>query len=316
VRVAFAATPGFGALVLEGLLERGVVPAVVLTQTDRPRGRGRRESPSVCALAAERASLPCNKIDDINDPGVAAHLRSLKVKAVVVASFGQILRPPLLEEFLCLNVHASLLPRYRGASPIQAALRAGDRVTGVSIMRMVAELDAGPVALRREVSLTVGDDAGTVERVLALLGALGMAEVLEQCEAGTAVFEAQEGEPSWAPKLTAADRVFRPDLEALRCHDYVRALSPEVGASAESDGLKLKIWRTRPLGVAGGVSLPAGVEHIAGFPGRVAVEGGRLFVGCAEGAVELLVLQPEGRQRMPAASFLRGYGAKMGEHVR
>lgn len=326
MRFAFAGTPEFGAQVLRDLLERGLRPVMVISQPDRPAGRGRTPAAPAVVTAARAADLPVMQTPDINAPGVRAGLLEAGVECLVVASFGQLLRSDLLSAFLCLNVHASLLPAYRGAAPIVRALMAGEAETGVSLMRMTACLDEGPWALQRRVSITARDDAGTMERTLALLGALGAAEVFDGLADGTLCWAEQSGPFTYAAKVGPSDRVFDPRLDAGRLHDRVRALAPSIGCETRCEGgLALKVWRTWPrpahaaahhVAPAADATEPATADEVAQpDPGRLTSENGRLFVACGTGRLELLTLQPAGKRPMRAAEFLRGYGPRLGERL-
>lgn len=311
MRFAFAGTPEFGAQVLRDLLDRGLRPLLVLSQPDRPAGRGRQlVSPAVTA-AARQSDLPVIQTANINTSDVRAALTDAGVECLVVASFGQLLRADILAAFFCLNVHASLLPAYRGAAPIVRALMAGEAETGVSLMQMTAGLDEGPWAIQRRLSITDRDDAGTVGRALALLGALGVAEVFESMADGETSWTDQTGEMTYAVKVGPPDRAFDPRLSALRLHNRVRALSPHIGCEARSSsGLALKIWRTWPR-----ASTPPELEPPQREPGRLTHEEGRLFVDCCDGALELVTVQPAGKRPMRASELLRGYGSRLGESL-
>ena len=308
--LAFAGTPQFGAWVLSDLLECGRTPALVVSQPDRPSGRGRRPSPPhVARLAADRG-LSCIQPASINEPAVLERLRAEGVDVLVVAAFGQLLKAPVLDSFLCLNVHASLLPEWRGAAPIARSLLAGDDRTGVSIMRMAPGLDEGPWALQVSRSVGPEEDAGSLGRSLALLGAQGVAHVLVARDDGTLRWREQEGESTYAAKLTAQERILDPSDTAYECHDRVRALSPDIGVDADLGGVQVKVWRSWPWR-NGEEALAAGAARAVGRPGLLVQRDGRLFVGCAGGVLELLLLQPLGKRAMPAPAFLRGYGSRL-----
>jgi methionyl-tRNA formyltransferase len=255
--------------------------------------------------------LECLQTDDINSTELLERLLAARVTALVVASFGQILRRPLLDTFDCLNVHASLLPAYRGAAPINRALENGEPRTGVSIMRITEKLDEGPWALQKSVSIDLHDDAGSVGRTLALLGAAGIDQVLSAIEEGTVVWTDQKGAASYAQKLTAQDTLLDTMRPARAAHDQVRALRPGIGARASSGTVSFKVWRTWPFGDEGLSPVPAGAEHAGGLPGVVVVVGERLFVGCSKGVLELLAVQPAGKNTMTTPEFLRGYRARL-----
>jgi len=311
VSFAFAGTPEFAAWVLHDLEGLGRRPALVITQPDRPRGRGRKLFPPPAAVEAKRAGIDCLQTEDINSPPVLARLREAGLSTLVVAAFGQIFREPLLSSVLCINIHASLLPAYRGAAPIERALASGEDAVGVTIMRVTEMLDSGPVALQKSVSVGLRDNAGTVGRILALLGAVGIDEVLTGLDDGTVTWTEQEGPSSYAQKLCAAGCLLDTSRGAKSLHDQVRSLSPSVGARAASGQVGFKVWRTWPYGEPGLDPMPAGAETAAGQAGKLVVHGCRLFVGCARGVAEILSLQPEGRDIMTAAAFLRGYSGRL-----
>ncbi len=225
-------------------------------------------------------------------------------EALVVAAFGQMLRPQLLGSLECINVHASLLPRYRGAAPIQRALIDGAEQTGVCIIKMTEALDEGPIGAAATISVGLWDDAGTVGRTLALRGAQAVAHVLDAMSRGDQTWFEQRGHTDYAAKLTAADRELDLTASARVVHDRVRALHPGPGAVLRSGGLDLKIWRTWPREAAAGVS-------VCDRPGVIDTAGGRLLVGCGSGCLEVLELQASGKKRMAAVGFLRGYGLRL-----
>jgi methionyl-tRNA formyltransferase len=313
VNFAFAGTPEFGAWVLYNLVNLGHRPSLVISQPNRPKGRGRRVMPPPTAAEAERLGLECVQTDDINDAALIARMLDGGVAALLVASFGQMLRRSLLEALPCLNVHTSLLPKYRGAAPIERALAAGETQTGVTIMQVTEKLDTGPWALQTAVSLSLYDDAASVARALGVLGAIGAGHVMTALPEGAVVWTEQAGPSSYAPKLTAKDGVLDPLSGAKAVHDRIRAVSPAIGARAASGGLQFKVLRSWPYGEPNLAKMPSEAEGVAGKAGRIAQAKHRLFIGCSEGAIEALVLQPAGKCRMAAADFLRGYGCRLGE---
>ena len=272
MRLAVAATAPLGAAVLEGLAGRHDVE-LLLTHPDRPRGRGRRVGAPPAKEAAERLGIPVEQPERLTAfPGSAP--------VVVVAAYGALIPADLLGERLWLNVHPSLLPRWRGAAPVERALMAGDAETGVTIHRTTAELDAGPIAAQRALAIGPEDDAGVVyERI----GRLAV-ELLEEVLPDPSFTPQPEEGATYADKIGPADRELdwrRPVEETV---NRVRALSPHIGAWANVDGRRLVVWRAR-----------------AAEPGT-AEDRDRLVVG----DVELLEVQPEGRRRMTAAEYLRG----------
>ena len=312
---AFAGTPDFAARTLEHLADLKRRPCLVISQPDRPVGRGRRATAPAAAVAADHLGFDLIQPDDINASEVLDRLRSAGAEALVVVAFGQILGKTLLESLLCVNVHASLLPAYRGAAPIERALAAGEACTGVTIMRVTETLDSGPWALQTALSVDRRDDAGSVGRALALLGALGLDHVLAGLDDGTVVWTEQAGETSYAEKLNSKDCVLDTGSSARRVHDQIRSLGPRVGVRVKSGDLRFKVWRTWPYGQPGLEAPPAEVAHVAGRPGAIAVAGERLFMGCGDGLVQLLSVQPDGKTSMGAAAFLRGYRSRLGDRI-
>jgi methionyl-tRNA formyltransferase len=259
VRLVVAATAPFGADVLERLAECHEV-AALLTRPDRPAGRGRKLAPPPAKERAERLGIP------VLQPERPTAELELPAETVVVAAYGLLIPELLLDRGLWLNVHPSLLPRWRGAAPVERALLAGDTETGVTIHETVKELDAGPIAAQRAFPIGADDDAGTVFARAAELAVELLGEVLPE-----PAFRPQEGEPTYAAKIEAADReldLSRPE-ESLR---RIRALSPHIGARGELHGRRLTIWRAR-------------------------LEDGELV------PVEV---QPDGGRRMAYDAFLRG----------
>lgn len=312
---AFAGTPEFAAWVLGDLVGLGRPPALVISQPGRPCGRGRKPLDPPAVSTATRLGIPCLQVEDINDEGVVEHVRAGGASTLVVAAFGQILRRSLLDSLLCLNIHASLLPAYRGAAPIERALAAGESRTGVSIMRVTEGLDMGPWALQTSVSVGLREDAGTLGRTLALLGAVGLVHVLDGIDDGTVIWTEQEGPTSYAGKLTARDCSLEVTSDARAVHNQVRSLSPAVGVRTASGGVEFKVWRTWPYGLSGLAPVPEQATAADGSPGRLLVAGQRLFIGCGEGVLEVLLVQPTGKRKMTAAAFLRGYTARLSDRL-
>jgi methionyl-tRNA formyltransferase len=258
-RLGVAATAPFGADVLERLARKHDL-AWVLTRPDRPAGRGRRTTPPPAKATAERLGLEVRQPEKPTPDDIAG------VDTIVLVAYGVLIPDQLLERALWLNVHPSLLPRWRGAAPVERALLAGDEETGVSIIKLVKELDAGPIAAQRAFPIAPDDDAGTIYEKSAAVAVDLLDEVLPQRQ-----FRDQEGEATYAEKLTAADR----QLDLSRPEDAlqrIRALSPHIGARAELRGRPVTIWR-------------AGVDH---------------------GELVPIEVQPDGGRRMTYEEFLRG----------
>ena len=233
--IAVAATAAFGADVLERLASTHDITRV-LTRPDAPAGRGRRLVPSPAKTAAERLGIPLLEPERL-EPGI-----DLGADVVVAVAYGLIVPEPALEERLWLNVHPSLLPRWRGAAPVERALMAGDTETGVTIIRLVKELDAGPIAAQRSLPIGSEDDAGAVFARAAEVAAALLGEVFASPEPS---YREQRGEPTYAAKITAADRRLVLDRPAKELVDHVRALSPHIGARAELHGRPVTVWRAR-----------------------------------------------------------------------
>lgn len=315
MKFAFAGTPEFATWVLSDLCGLGRRPCLVITQPSRPQGRGRCRRPSPVSRRAAELGLKVVEAADIDAAEVRAEIRSAGAEALVVAAFGQLLGSSLLDSILCVNVHASLLPAYRGAAPIERALMAGEKCTGVTIMRITERLDEGPVGLQSRLSIGLRDDAGSLGRVLAVMGAVGVHQVLDGIADGTVAWQEQVGPATYAPKLSSEDCALNVHQGARSAHDQVRALSPRIGARAKTGELEVKLWRTWPYGQSGLDPVPVEGAAAAGDPGRLVAAGDRLFVGCADGVLEVLLLQPAGRKKMTCAEFLRGYRARLGERL-
>jgi methionyl-tRNA formyltransferase len=295
VRTVYLGTSAFAATVLERLADSPHRPALVVTRPDRPAGRGRRLSAPPVASAAHALGLPVAQPDNVNEEGARAQIAAVAPDVVVVCAFGALIKEPLLSAHELLNVHPSLLPRWRGAAPIERAIMAGDTETGVAIMRLTAGLDSGPVCLLEREPVRPGDTFGTLSARLAQLGG----ELLVRAMDEHPEFEEQaEDGVTYAEKITAEDRLLDPVARpAAELERVVRALSPHIGARlALPDGSYLGVW---------GAQLAAPVGH---EPGTLSSEGGRLVASTADGALELTVVQPPGRRQMPAADYLRGRG--------
>jgi methionyl-tRNA formyltransferase len=261
-RLAVAATAPFGADVLERLAASHEVTRV-LTRPDAPAGRGRRHAPSPAKEAAKRLGIP------ILQPERLAPGLDLGADTVVAVAYGLIVPEAVLGERLWLNVHPSLLPRWRGAAPVERALMAGDVETGVTIIELVKELDAGPIAAQESFAIDPDDDAGAVFAKAAEVATALLDDVLTS---GPSLRE-QEGEPTYAHKITAEDRRLDLDRPAKELVDHVRALAPHIGARADLHGRAVTIWRAR--------------------------------IG-DDGSFEPVEVQPDGGRRMPYEAWLRG----------
>jgi methionyl-tRNA formyltransferase len=297
LKIAFAGTPDFAATILRGLISSDHEVGLVVSQPDARKGRGRRAQPTPVAQLARSLDLPLRQPARISE--VAGEISSHD--ALVVAAYGQILRPDTLYAASegAWNVHASLLPKYRGAAPIERSIMAGEPESGVTIIRMDEGLDTGPMALQHPLPIPPDMTGGELSELLARLGAEAVVEVLNQIEAGTAnLIEQDSLHATYAPKLLDEDLEIRWDWSVVDVANLVRALSPHVGARAFQSGVEgpVKIWRAEVFD--GEVpTLEAGV---------IRMENGRILVGCGVGVLEVLELQMPGGKRLAARDFLRG----------
>jgi methionyl-tRNA formyltransferase len=298
---AFLGTSEFAAVVLGYLAASAHRPSLVVTLPDRKRGRGRRLQPSPVAAAAAELGIEVLKSANVNEEGDRERIIAAGGEWASICAFGQLIREPLLSDRPMLNVHPSLLPRWRGAAPIERAIMAGDQETGVCVMRLEAGLDSGPVALRRSTPIDVEEDFAQLSARLAAIGGELLVEALDLAAAGRIEWTEQGEEGvTYAEKIEPAERRLDPAMAVCPVNDLIRALTPHVGAFIElGGGERLAVRSARPAG--------EGVMPGLG-PGEFAEDEGRLFFGCADGALELLEVQPAGGKQMDAASYLRGRG--------
>jgi len=269
---------------------------LVLTRPDRPAGRGLHSAPSAVKRLARASGLEIFQPESLRAPEVLDRLRAARADVVVVAAYGLLLPPAVLELAPqgAINIHASLLPRWRGAAPIQRALLAGDRESGVSIMRMDAGLDTGPVFLQQPVAVAADEDFGSLHDKLARLGAQALLEVLTLIASSRANARPQPASgATYAPKIEKSETWLRWELPAIELERAVRAFRPSPGALARLAGKPVKIWRAR---VVGG----------DGVPGTVLDAHEGLRVACGFSALAVDELQPAGARRMTVGEFLRG----------
>ena len=290
VRTVYLGTSPFAVAVLERLAASDHRPQLVVTRPDRPRGRGRRVLPPPVADAARELGIEVLQPGSVNSEEARAAIAAARPDGVAICAFGALIREPLLSEHPMWNVHPSLLPRWRGAAPIERAIEAGDAVTGVTIMRPTAEMDAGPVCLQAEEPLRPDDDYGTLSARLQELGGELLVRSLDEM----LPFREQPAEGvTYAEKIGPEDRRLDPGLDAIALERRVRALNPQVGTFIEQPRLGVR----RALAVADSVS-----------PGTLRALDGRLLFGAADGALELLQVVPPGSRPMDAAAYLRGHG--------
>jgi len=300
MKIVFAGTPEFAAAALDAVLRAGHEITLVLTQPDRPAGRGLKSQPSAVKRLAQARSCAVLQPATLNEAAVLEAIASACPQALVVAAYGLILPPALLRlpPRGCLNVHASLLPRWRGAAPIQRALLAGDTQTGITIMQMDEGLDTGAILLQEPVAIAADDTAGMLHDKLAALGARLIVRALEGPPAP---------QPQDASRATYAARIIKADAEidwrrpVQDIERQVRAFDPAPGAHTSLDGAALKIWRAR--------TGPA----IAAAPGTVcAADAGGIVVACGTDTLRILELQRAGGKRLPVQAFLSGFRLALG----
>lgn len=316
MRVVFAGTPEFARVALERLLQAGFTVPLVLTQPDRPAGRGMKLQASPvkqCALAhgiavAQPHSLRLDGKFPLEAAEAHAALEATQADVMVVAAYGLILPQWTLDlpRLGCLNIHASLLPRWRGAAPIHRAIEAGDAETGVTIMQMDAGLDTGAMLLTKRLPITTSDTTATLHDKLAALGGSMIVQALHQ--ANTAVGLSATPQPaagvSYAHKIEKAESTIQWQLPATVIGQRIRAFDPFPGAATLAQGEVIKLW----TGTVVDMSLPAGAQ-----PGQIIrIDEQGVLVACGQGAMRLTVLQRAGGKRLAAADFLRGFALQPG----
>jgi methionyl-tRNA formyltransferase len=308
VRLVFCGTPAFSVPTLEAVLAAGHEVALVVTQPDRAAGRGMETHLSPVKLAAITHGIPVVQPDKIkNNLELRAQLEAIQLDAILVVAYGRIIPQWMLDlpRFGNINLHGSLLPKYRGAAPIQWAIANGEQVTGVTTMVLEAGLDTGPMLLAKAVPIGEEETSADLFVSLAAIGAELMVETLAGLDTGTIVPVAQDHSlATLAPILTREDGLIRFERTAKQNYDRWRGFQPWPGAHTLFRGKKLIVHRMR---VAEGVSAPQG---------ELLVDRERLFVGCAEASViEIIEVQMEGKRRMSTVEFLHGYQLRGGERL-
>jgi methionyl-tRNA formyltransferase len=306
MRLIFAGTPEFAARALAALVRAGHDIALVLTQPDRPAGRGLRLVPGAVKALAQEHGLAVYQPVSLKDEEAHARLRALGADAMVVAAYGLILPEPVLAlpRLGAINIHASLLPRWRGAAPIQRAILAGDAHTGISIMQMDRGLDTGPVLAAESMPIAADDTSASLHDKLAELGARLIVTVLAQLERGPLSPRPQPAAgASYAAKITKAEAAIDWNEAAPVIERKVRAFNPLPGASTTIKGTGLKIWR-------------ACVSAAEGAPGTILEAGaGGIVVACGSQSLCVLQLQRAGGKTLAAAQFLAGFPLAAGERL-
>jgi methionyl-tRNA formyltransferase len=290
VRTVFAGTSEFAVEVLAVLAASAHRPALVITRPDAPAGRGRRLTPPPVALRARQLGIELLQPQSINSEQALARIAAVKPQALCVCAYGALIREPLLSLYRPLNVHPSLLPRWRGSAPIERALIAGDQRTGVSIMRLTAGLDEGPVCLARAVTIEPADTYGSLAARLAPLGGKLLVRALDE---HPRCVEQDHAQATYAERISAAERRLDPGRGAVELERVVRALHPHIGAFVQVDGERLRVRAARV------------VSH-GPAPGVLSLDGPRPVFGTVAGALELLEVQPAGRRAMSGEAYVHG----------
>ena len=311
MKVVFAGTPDFAAVALEALVEAGFDIALVLTQPDRPAGRGKLLQASAVRQLAQKLSLPLSQPHSLRLDGVHAEAASalheqltrIEPDVMVVVAYGQILPLSVLRipRYGCINIHASLLPRWRGAAPIQRAIEAGDRTTGITIMQMDEGLDTGPILLQESVDILPDDTARTLHDRLSLMGSRLICDALFMLKNGSGYLVARPqdaGSATYAHKITKDEAALDFTLPASVLADKVRAFSPFPGAQFVVGGTVIKVWSATALSGSG--SDAAGKIIAADAKNGV-------LVACGQGILRIEEMQRPGARRMSAAEFIPGF---------
>lgn len=306
--LVFCGTPGFAVPTLEKLVSAGFNVGLVVTQPDRAKGRGLDVALSPVKESAIRLRLPVVQPDKIkSNAEFQAQLAALKPDAIIVVGYGRLIPDWMiaLPRFGNINLHASLLPKYRGAGPVQWAIASGETVTGVTTMRIDAGLDTGDILQQREFGISPDDTAATLAPRLAAGGADLMVETLLGLQAGTVRPSPQDhSRATLAPILKKEDGLMDFQRSARELHNRLRGFQPWPGAFTTFRGKQLQVISAKPL---------SGTRVV---PGEIAIEAGELFVGCAGStALRLLEVQPEGKKKMPARDFVNGYRPQPGEKL-
>ncbi|HHV16694.1 MAG TPA: methionyl-tRNA formyltransferase [Gelria sp.] len=305
MNIVYMGTSVFAVPSLQSLITSRHQVVGVVSQPDRPRGRGKRISPTPVKKIAQQHGIPVYQPARIKEPDAIQQIKSWQPELIVVVSYGQIIPPEILEYPAagCINVHASLLPRYRGAAPIQRALMDGEKISGITTMFMDEGLDTGDIILQLDVPIKDEYDHGQLEAILAEKGALLLGETIDQVENGTAPRIPQNHElASYASRITREDEKIDWSQPAESIHNQIRALSPRPGAWTNLGKYKTKIYKSRVIN-----------NDKSGVISQIIEVGSEGFsVQSGKGIIEILEVQREGRKRMPASDFLRGYQLQPG----
>lgn len=305
MKIIFAGTPSFAASALQALLDNKHEVVAVLTQPDRPSGRGMHLMQSSVKQLALNKALPVLQPISLKDIEVQKQLAQYKAEVIIVAAYGLILPKAILEmpPYGCLNIHASLLPRWRGAAPIQRALLAGDSETGITIMQMDEGLDTGAMLLKNTCPISSKDTAQTLHDKLAELGARSIIEALQKLKQGEVKTTLQDNTlATYAAKLNKVEAQLDWRLSAIQLDRAIRAYNPFPGAFTVFEGIQIKIWQA---------SVGNEICNQTGVVAKISKTG--INVACGEGTLTLEILQKPGGKPLPAAQFLQGFKVKSGD---
>ena len=307
MKILFMGTPDFARSILEKLHKDGENIVAVVTQPDKPQGRKMILAPPPVKQYAQENGIPVYQPVTLKDGAFAEELSLIDPDLIIVAAYGKILPAYILDypKHGCINAHASLLPRWRGAAPIQRAIMAGDTLSGVTAMYMAQGLDTGDMILTVEVPITEGDDFGTLHDKLAVAGGEAMTQTIEKLRAGTVIRQMQnDADATYAAKIENPDCVIDFGKSVTEVHNQVRGLSPvPLALTWMPDGKRLKI-----------IAAQKEICAVTAAPGTVvAIDRGTLDIACGDGILHVTHLQPEGKGRMAAADFLRGRKLSVGD---
>jgi methionyl-tRNA formyltransferase len=295
MRTVYLGSSAFAVDVLRALAASVHRPTLVVTPPDRPKGRGRKVGPPPVATVAQELGIELLQAESVNTPEPLDAIARHEPDVVCVCEFGQLIKEPLLTRHLILNVHPSLLPRWRGAAPFERAIMAGDTETGATIFKITEGLDSGPIAVAAPEPIHPDDTTGTLAARLSGLGARLLVEALDRADKGKLELTEQGEGETYASKIDPSERRLDPMRPAVELERVVRALTPHVGAYLALNG-------SERLGVSA-----AGATDADLAPCELRVIDDRLLVGCGEGALELLEVTPPGKRTMPVAAYLRGH---------
>lgn len=309
MKIIFAGTPVFAIHALDALMEAGHEIVLVLTQPDRPAGRGMKLTASPVSLLAQEHGLSVLQPESLRQPGIHVRLMDAGADIMVVVAYGLILPAPVLAipRLGCFNIHASLLPRWRGAAPIQRSILAGDEKTGITIMQMDAGLDTGAMLLQSSLPILCEDTTQTLHDRLASIGGKLVVEALARLQQGRLEPIPQGPDVSYAPKITKAEAEIDWRQSAVSIHRAIRAFNPYPGAFSRLNGVVLKIWQAS-------IRDKETTNITTGQPGEIiVVDDSAVAVTCGEGMLLLEIVQKPGAKRLGAADFVAGYLLRPGD---